>query len=143
MSKIRDRLGDLRWRAAKGRTHVSNAWHRAAGKHISGARQQYRNWLNTRARARGKAPLPDRVTRAVTSRVPGYRNRVNPATGRPRRDDRQAGRVRDGALARALEARRIAAARQRLYGDRRGTFQARAADRTARPVPSRPGRGSR
>lgn len=84
---IRDHLSDLRWRAANGRTHVSNAWYRAAGRRISGTRQQYRNWLNTRARARGKRPLPDRAARAAGSRVPVYRNRISPATGRPRRDE--------------------------------------------------------
>lgn len=85
MSKVRDHLGTLRWRAANGRTHASNAWYRAAGCRLSGTRQQYRNWLSTRTRARGKTPLPDRVTRATGSRVPVYRDRINPATGRQRR----------------------------------------------------------
>ena len=82
-----------RWRLGNGRVRVSNAWHRAAGNRIHGGRQGYRNWLS--ARARGKDPLPDRITRGAASRIPGYRNRVNPATGRPRRTDRS-----DGALAR-------------------------------------------
>jgi hypothetical protein len=70
--RIRDHLSDLRWHAANGRVHVSNAWYRIAGRRISGTRQQYRNWLSTRARVRGKRPLPDRV---------------NPATGRRRRTE--------------------------------------------------------
>jgi len=56
---------------------------------------RYRNWLSTRyhARGNGKAPLPDRVGRAVGSRTPAYRNRVNPATGRPRWTDRSDGQL--------------------------------------------------
>ena len=54
---------------------------------------RYRNWLSTRyhARGTGKAPLPDRVSQAVTARAPVVRNRVNPATGRPRWTDRSDG----------------------------------------------------
>ena len=80
------------------RTARAKRWLRL---HLTGNRQRYRNWLNRRTRARGKTPLPDRVTRAAGSRVPGYRNRVNPATGRPRRDDRVIGRVKDQSLARS------------------------------------------
>ena len=86
---------------------------------------RYRNWLSSRywrrvnAGGPDKRPLPDRVSRAVTSRTPVVRNRVNPATGRPRRDD--------------ARPRRDRAARQRLYGDPRGTWQARTArERTGR-----------
>jgi hypothetical protein len=67
------------------RTARARRWLRL---HLTGNRQRYRNWLNRRARARGKAPLPDRVTRGAGSRTPVYRNRVNPATGRPRWTDR-------------------------------------------------------
>ena len=51
---------------------------------------RYRNWLSSRyhARGNGKAPLPDRVTWGAASRMPVVRNRVNPATGRPRWTDR-------------------------------------------------------
>ena len=80
-------LGNVRWRLANGRVHASNAWYRAAGRRIHGTRQQYRNWLNRRAIARGKGPLPGRVTSAIGSRTPVYRNRINPATGRRRRDE--------------------------------------------------------
>ena len=55
---------------------------------------RYRNWLSSRywKRVNGggsdKRPLPDRVSRTVTSRTPVARNRINPATGRPRWTDR-------------------------------------------------------
>ena len=94
-----------RWRLDNGRVRVSNAWYRAVGRRISGGRQRYRNWLNRRARVRGRAPLPDRLTRWAGSRTPGYRNRINPATGRPRWTDRS-----DGALA------KWRADRERLQG---------------------------
>ena len=95
MSRPRDYLSDVRrYYLPEARTRASNAWYRAAGRRIQGARQGYRNWLNGRAWTRGKAPLPDRVSRAAGSRTPVYRNRVNPATGRPRRDDRTRERAR-------------------------------------------------
>lgn len=64
---------------------------------------RYRNWLSTRywARGNGKAPLPDRVSRAVTSRTPAVRNRINPATGRPRWTDRSPQRTASFQAARA------------------------------------------
>lgn len=77
---------------------------------VAGNRQRYRNWLNRRAWERGKVPLPDRATRRFSS-LPVYRNRVNPATGRPRHDDRQLGRTQDRAMAWAKEARDRRAAR--------------------------------
>ncbi len=93
--RSRWRTSTTRWRLDGARVQVSNAWYRAAGRHIHGTRQQYRNWLSGRARARGKAPLPDRITRGIGSRVPAVRDRINPATGRPRWTDRS-----DGALTR-------------------------------------------
>ena len=93
------------WRLANGRVRVSNAWYRSAGRRIHGTRQGYRNWLSGRARARGKAPLPDRITRGIGSRLPVVRDRINPATGRPRWTDRS-----DGALA------KWRADRERLQG---------------------------
>ena len=82
------------WRLGNGRVRVSNAWYRAAGRRISGGRQQYRNWLNRRAVTRGRTPLPDRITRGAGTCLPIVRDRINPATGRPRWTDRS-----DGALA--------------------------------------------
>ena len=51
------------------RTARAKRWLRL---HLTGNRQRYRNWLNRRARARGKSPLPDRVTQAAGSRVPEH-----------------------------------------------------------------------
>lgn len=58
---------------------------------------RYRNWLSTRYHARGNGvrPLPDRVGNAVSSRTPVYRNRISPATGRPRRDAIRTGPKRE------------------------------------------------
>lgn len=80
--------------------------------HATGNRQRCRNWLNRRAMRRGKSPLPERITRPVRSSAPLYRNRVNPGTGRPHRDDRQIGRVQDRSLAR-MRAQRAPGAHRR------------------------------
>jgi hypothetical protein len=92
------RMGDAR-------TRISNGWYRLAGRRISGWRQQHRNWLNRRAIERGRSPLPERATRGLRSSLPVYRNRVNTATGRPHRDDREIGRVSDASLARMKQRR--------------------------------------
>lgn len=105
MSKIRDHVHDLRWRAANGRVKASNAWYRAAGRRISGARQEASNRKNRKTIERGKAPRRDRVASEVQSRTPVYRNRVNPATGRPHRDDGQLHKTRDESLARMRQHR--------------------------------------
>ena len=86
--RTRWRCSATRWRLGSARVRVSNAWYRVAGRRIHMARQGYRNWLSGRARARGRDPLPDRLTRAAGSRMPVYRDRISPATGRPRRTDR-------------------------------------------------------
>ncbi len=52
------------YRLANARSHASNGWYRLAGRRVHGWRVQHRNWLNGRARARGKAPLPDRLTQS-------------------------------------------------------------------------------
>jgi hypothetical protein len=77
--------------------------------------------------------------------MPVYRNRINPATGRPHRDDKQLGRTQDQALAQWKARRDLAAQRARhnqqfvretlrrrdpAYADR----VERAADRVARDV---------
>jgi hypothetical protein len=67
--------------------------------YATGNRQRYRNWLNRRAVTRGKSPLPERLTRPLRSSAPVYRNRVNRATGRPHRDDRELGKSMDRSLA--------------------------------------------
>ena len=106
MSTARDRLHDLRWHAANGRTRASNAWYRAAGRRIQGARTGVSNWRNQRTLERGRRPRTTQGADAVRSSVPVYRNRINPATGRTHRDDRSLGRTTDRSLARMAPARR-------------------------------------
>jgi hypothetical protein len=110
MSKPRDHLHDLRWRLANGRTRVSNAWYRAAGRRISGARQGISNWRNQRTLDRGRRPRTTQAADAARSSAPVYRNRINTGTGRPHRDDRQLGRTTDQSLARMAPRRRSDAA---------------------------------
>lgn len=89
-----------RWRLGNGRTRASNAWHHAVGKRVQGARQQFRNSRNQRARNRGRRDLPARTGDQIRSRTPVVRDRINRGTGRPHRDDRNSGRLSDQALAR-------------------------------------------
>jgi hypothetical protein len=97
---------------------------------------RYRNWLSTRyhARGNGKRPLPDRVSRAVASRTPGYRNRINPATGRPRwtdRNDQALGRWRTDIASRTRQARELQVTNSGRHPLRERTRS------HARPAPSR------
>ncbi len=100
MNNPRDHLAALRWRAANGRTHVRNAWYRAAGRRIQGTRTGWHNWRNGRAIKNGRAPRLDGAIAAATSRTPLVRSRINRATGRPRRDDATMHRGRNESLAR-------------------------------------------
>lgn len=103
MSKIRDHLSDLRWRAANGRVKASNAWWRVAGRRIDGARQEASNRKNRRTIERGKAPRRDRVAAEVKSRTPIYRDRVNPAHGNKHREDARLHKSGNESLARQKE----------------------------------------
>ena len=105
MSKIRDHVHDLRWRAANGRVKASNAWWRAAGRRIDGARTEASNRKNRRTLERGKAPRRDRVAAEVTSRTPVVRDRVNPAHGNKHREDVRLHKSRDAGLAWMKQAR--------------------------------------
>ena len=100
-SKIREEadLSSLRWRAARGRTHVANAWYRAAGRRIHGARQGISNARNQRTLERGRRPRTTQAADVLRSSVPFYRNRISPATGRPNRMARELGRTTDASLA--------------------------------------------
>ena len=91
--------------AGNGRTRVSNAWHRLAGRRIAGARTRVSNWRNRHAIARGRRDAPARAADAVRSRTPVVRDRVNRATGRQHRDDARLGRLSDESLARSQEPR--------------------------------------
>lgn len=71
------------------------------------------NWRNRRAIVRGRRDVAARAGDAVRSGTPVLRNRVNPATGRPHRDDRQIGRLSDRALSRHPEIARRTEQRNR------------------------------
>jgi hypothetical protein len=86
------RLSDARYRATR-------PYRTVAG--------QVGNWRRRRFLETGKGYAFERATRGVRSSLPVYRDRVNPATGRPRRDDAEVYRRRDAAIARMRE-RRIA-----------------------------------
>jgi hypothetical protein len=107
MSKVRDHLSEARWHLAKGRVKVSNAWYRAAGRRIQGARTGISNARNRRTIERGRAPRLDGAAAAVTSRTPVIRGRINPATGRRRRDDAMMHRSRNEGLARMAPQRPV------------------------------------
>ena len=104
MSKFRDHVSDVpvRTRIAANRVHVaaSNAWHRAAGNRIHGARIGISNRRNRRAIERGRAPRLTGVNAVVSSRLPVYRNRVNPAHGNRHREDARLHRTGNEGLAR-------------------------------------------
>lgn len=117
---------------------------------LRGTRTRYRNWLNSRARQRGSTPLPDRISRQFTARLPVCRNRINRATGRPHRDDLRLGRTGDRALADGKARRdragvRAAASRQFVRDTlaRRDPQYAQVVDRAARDVARSRGRRSR
>jgi hypothetical protein len=100
VSTPRDHLTALRWRAANGRTRVSNAWYRLAGRRVSGARTRVSNWRNRRTLERGRRDLPARAADGLRSSLPVYRNRTDRRTGRPNRDAREIGKRNGESLAR-------------------------------------------
>lgn len=119
---------------------------------LTGNRTRYRNWLSSRAWQRGKTPLPDRIARRF-SNLPVYRNRINRATGRPHRYDKQIGALRDRTLARFKARNDAQAARaehnQRFVREtltRRDPQYAQTVERAARELSGRqriPSRGGR
>lgn len=111
--RARWKASGIRWRLANARVRASNAWYRAAGRLVQGWRQQFRNWRNARAIARGRRDAAARAGDAIRSRTPLLRGRVNPATGRPHRDDARLGRLSDQSLARLRRDARSAEANQR------------------------------
>jgi len=74
--------------------------------HATGNRTRISNWRNRRTIDRGRRPRTTQAADVVRSRVPVYQDRVNPATGRPHRDDALLGRTSDRSLARMAPARR-------------------------------------
>lgn len=121
------RLSDARYRAARPLRTVTG-------------RVSY--WRRRRFLETGKGYAAERATRGIRSSLPVYRDRINPATGRPRSDDAEIFRRRDAALA-TLRDRRITPspqvraqdyappgrARQWLGDQRAGAATARAAVR--------------
>ena len=61
------------------------------------------NWRRRRFLETGKGFRAERATRRLRSSLPAYRDRINPATGRPRRDDAALYRSRDEGFARMRE----------------------------------------
>jgi hypothetical protein len=127
---LADHASDWRWRASVLSVHVSNARHRAT-RPLRTASGSLRNWRNRRFLETGKGFRVERATRGLRSSLPVYRNRINRATGRPRRDDAEVYRRRDEAFARMRERRipRTAAVQARDY-----------APAYKRGAPQRPGR---
>lgn len=65
---------------------------------LSAQNTRFWNWRNRRAVSRGRRDAVARAGDGVRSAVPVYRDRVNPATGRPHRDDAWLGRRADRSL---------------------------------------------
>jgi hypothetical protein len=85
-------------------TRISDAHYRAT-RPLRTVTGQVGNWRRRRFAETGKGYAVERATRGVRSSLPVYRDRVNPATGRPRSDDAELYRRRDAALARMRERR--------------------------------------
>jgi hypothetical protein len=94
------------WRFRKAAVRLSDARYRAA-RPLRTVTGRARNWRRRRFLETGKGYALERATRRVRSSLPVYRDRVNPATGRQRRDDAEIYRRRDSAFA-TMRERRIA-----------------------------------
>ena len=105
MSRSRDYLSDLRrYYLPQAGVRVSNAWDRAAGRHIQGSRARFSNWRNRRDIIQGKRDVVRRGGDEIRSRLPVVRGRINPATGLQHRRDAELGRGLDQALTRNRQA---------------------------------------
>jgi len=103
VSRLSDCLHDAPWYARKATLPVRNGLYRAT-QPVRDARWRFRNWANRRAVAKGRRLLPERMAARVAPKVPVYRSRINPGTGRPRRDDAWMGRLQDESLRRLRDA---------------------------------------
>jgi hypothetical protein len=101
--KLRDYLHDAPWYLHKATLPVRNGLYRAS-RPLRTARATLRNNRNRRTVARGRRPFLERTGSRIGSRMPLYRARINPATGRPHRDDARIGRVTDRSLLRLRDA---------------------------------------
>lgn len=102
--KLRDYLSDSRWYLSKAAVPVRNAAYRAT-RPLRTVTGRAGNWRRRRFLETGKGFAAERATRGLRSSLPVYRDRINPATGRPRRDDAEVYRRRDVQLARMREDR--------------------------------------
>jgi hypothetical protein len=85
-------------------TRLSDARYRAA-RPLRTLAGRVGNWRRRRFLETGKGYAVERATRGARSSLPVWRDRINPATGRPRRDDAEIFRRRDAALATMRERR--------------------------------------
>ena len=95
MSKVRERAANARYIAR----------HPVKMVRYSATSTRWHNWRNGAAIERGRAPRLNGAIAAVTSRTPVVRDRINPATGRCRRDDAMMHRSGSDGLARTKAAR--------------------------------------
>jgi hypothetical protein len=97
-----DTLHDAPWYLHKATVPVRNAAYRATDP-MRSARGNLRNYRNRRFLETGKGFWVERHTRGLRSSLPVYKNRINPATGRPRADDAEIYGRRDKRLAHARQ----------------------------------------
>jgi hypothetical protein len=83
-----------------------------------------RNWRNQRTIERGRMPRWERVTAEVKSRMPVYRNRINPAHGNKHREDARLHRTGNEGLKRMKETHAPVRAIGRGDGDRGPVYRA-------------------
>jgi hypothetical protein len=103
MTRLSDYAHDAPWYARKATVPLRNGLYRATRplRTVSG---RVGNWRRRRFAETGKGFWAERATRGLRSSLPGYRDRINPATGRPRRDDATVYARRDEQLARMRKA---------------------------------------
>jgi hypothetical protein len=102
VSRLRDCLHDTPWYARKVAVPVRNAAYRAT-RPLRTVQGRVGNWRRERFLRTGKGYASERATRGVRSSLPVYRDRINPATSRPRSDDAEIYRRRDLRLERARQ----------------------------------------
>jgi hypothetical protein len=102
VNRIRDYVHDSGWYVRKATLPVRNGLYRATDP-LRSARGNLRNYRNRRFLQTGKGFWVERHTRRLRSSLPVYRNRINRATGRPRRDDDEIYGRRDMRLAHARQ----------------------------------------
>ena len=83
-------------------TRLSDAHYRAT-RSLRTVTGRMGNYRRRRFAETGKGFAFERATRGLRSSLPVYRDRINPATGRPRRDDAEMYRHRDAAFSRMRE----------------------------------------